>query len=286
MQNNKPDKELNPLDQTVMGDFVTSNKYEWPFLYFRAVLLSEHLDWSESDTHSDDKQSTEQLRFLNMYWGSITEYIRDIDYDDLTEIFEEWCANIGKHLVLPTYNSIQIADTSSTTDFNPNTIYLSATKAQSSELLQQIYKPHLDKALIAINKELDKKTLFSEIERTRNRNKLHGYEQWLDTVLLYNMNVYVDGNGHDRVRTFLDICESGKECWQSFIRRYGEQYSLLVESSTRDENGCLVLREKAKLAVKNVKTELKLPFDALDKTYASGMALLTNIEQGKFQASR
>lgn len=286
MPNNKLDKQPNPLDQTVMGDFVTSNKYEWPFLYFRAVVMSEHLDWSESDTHSDDKHSTEQLRFLNTYWGSITEYIRDIDYDDLTEIFEEWCANIGQHLVLPTYNSIQIADTSSTAGFSPNTIYIPATKAQNPALLQQIYKTHLEKALIAINKELTKKALFSEIEQTRNRNKIHSYEQWMDAVLLYNMNAYVDGSGHDRIQTFLDICESGKECWQSFIRRYREQYSLLVKSTFRDNNGSLVLLEKSKLTVKNVKTELKHPFDALDKTYASGMALLMNIEQGKFKASR
>jgi len=84
-------KWLSGLDATHMSEFITSNNYEWGFIFFRALL--ENQDYKiQVDLGVDETNITEHdVAVVMRHWGDVSKEFYDYDWDDLAELFEMWC---------------------------------------------------------------------------------------------------------------------------------------------------------------------------------------------------
>lgn len=274
---------IDPLEQTIMTDFVTDNGYEWAFLYFRALMFNAN--YEESIDSNDDAKlnSDEQKQFVKRYWGSIEKHVTEIDHDYLDEIFEAWCGDEANKLTLPEFTDIAVVHAGETDQLSANTIYLCTEPLVDTDVVKSIFAEHLQTVMLKANQAISKKALFSEFQQGGGIEKLHKYERWLDAALLADMLAAVDSDKYDRLDIFVDLMSTQKACWAAFQKTFGgveELHTMKLRENTEEQDADNYDESNYD------RTELKPAFDRIGVYVKQGRGLIQNVANGKLAGVR
>lgn len=244
-------------------------------------MFNETYEVGDVTENSDDVD--DQARFVRRYWGSIVNYIDDIDYDTLGELFEHWCEDEAAKLTLPEFTNIAVVEAGQTGQLVANTIYLCTDQSIDSVIANEIYAEQLQAVLAKANKELRQKALFSEFQQGGDQEKIHRYERWLDAALLADMLTYVDSTSYDRLGIFVDLLATDKPCWAGFQKVFGSvghfhTTKLHKKTSTQSDTEY----DEANYD----KTELKPAFDRIGTYVRQGRGLINNVATRKLAGVR